>query len=163
MKKLTDPRLRKLTADAIAEAKRRQEAGMKDPSLRVPLDGQGGYLMAYPTGKTAITCRPRVNGKTIKLTYDGPPLTAAGVTKWLPSKREETARGVDPREERRTAKVAADLARRDSLRSVCESYLALQESRGQQRAIHVVRANLARLVFLTELAGRPVAEIRKSE
>src|SRR5262245_1932848 len=121
MKKLTDPRLRKLTADAIAEAKR------KGNRHEVSLDGQGGNLVAYASGKASIVLRPRIGGKTAKLTYKGPPLTAAGVVKWFADRRAEIAGGNDPRAAKRAANEAAQLAAKDSLRSVCEGYLTLQE------------------------------------
>jgi len=157
MKKLTDPRLRKLTADAAAEARTTGK-----PVYRA-LDGQGGYLYAYPTGKTAIALRARIDGRPVKITYRGAPLSAAGTAKWLADRRAEIAGKIDPRATERAAKTAAQLAKRDSLRSVCEQYLGLMEHRGQQRAIHQVRANLERLVFPTDLAGKPVTEIRKGE
>jgi integrase len=158
MKKLTDPRLRKLTAEAIAEARQTGK-----PARRA-LDGQSGYLYAYPTtGKTAIALRPRINGKPVKITYRGLPLTAASVTRWLAEQRELIAQGTDPRTAERAAKVAAQLAREDSLRSVCERYLEQMERRGQQRAIGQVRANLERVVFPSSIAGRPVVDIHKGE
>src|SRR5215471_5246712 len=156
-KKLTDPRMRKLTAEATAEAKTTGK-----PARRA-LDGQAGYLYGYPSGKTAIALRPRVNGKPVKITYKGPPLTAAGVTRWLAEQRDLVAKGTDPRAAARTAKEAAQLAKRDSLHSVCLRYLELMEHRGHQRAIGQVRANLARSVFPSDLAGKPVMEIRKGE
>jgi integrase len=160
MKKLTDPRLRKLKADAVAAA------AAKGDRAEVPLDGQGGMLVAQPSGKEpsiALRYRRPGTGKTAKLTYKGPPLTAAGVTAWLSARREEVARGADPGDAVREEKVAAQLAQKDSLRAVCGRYLTLQESRGLQRQIGAVRKNLERLVFCTDLAGKPVTEIRKSE
>jgi integrase len=157
MKKLTDPRLRKLTTDVVTEAKQTGK-----PARRA-LDGQSGYLYGYPTGKTSIRLRPRINGKPANITYKGPTPTAAGIARWLAEQRDLIGRGTDPRAAERAAKVAVQLAQKDTLRSVCEDYLALQERRGQQRTIGQVRKNLERLVFDTDLAGRPVGEIRKSE
>jgi integrase len=127
-------------------------------------DTSGVMLVVQPSGAKSWASRPRWQGKPIKITHGlWPAIQLAEARKKHAEAVEKIARGIDPREEQRSSNAAAGLAQRDSLRSVSEQYLTLMEKRGQQRAIHVVRANLERLVFPTELGGMPVSAIRKSE
>src|SRR5262245_27823811 len=143
MKKLTDPRLRKLRANAVAAA-----AIAKDGRAEVSLDGHDGKLIGYKSGRVSLALRYRRpdSGKTAKLVYAGAPLTAAGTTKWLADRRAEIAQGIDPGRAVQEAKVAAQLAQANSLRSICERWLAQRKGDGL-RSLDQVRKNLERLVY----------------
>jgi integrase len=157
-KRLTDPLLRKLITTALAEA---NKEGGKD--VPVPLDGQGGYLIGRTTGKVSLVLQDRINGVQIKRTYKGVLPTASGITRWLAVQRDLITRGIDPRDAEREAKVARQLAEKDSLRSVIDRFLVLEEQRGERRYLGEMRKQFERWVYPWLLVGKPVSAIRRSD
>src|SRR5262249_40835212 len=144
----------KLTTRSVEAA----QPGPKDYDIG---DVSGVRLRVQPSGAKSWVSLPRWHGKQVRVTHGTyPKIPLAYARKLHADMADKIARGIDPRGARGDA---AQLAKRDSLRAVCTQYLELMERRGQQRAIGQVRANLERLVFPTDLAGRPVAEIKKGE
>jgi integrase len=73
--------------------------------------------------------------------------------------------GEDPREKRKAARVQAEAATANTLRNVCETYLAREGNKPEDeklRTLDQVRRELERLV-LPVIGGRQISEIRRSE
>src|SRR5713101_1308571 len=122
-KRLTALGLDKIKRTALAEAKR------KGDRLEQPIDGQGGYFIAQSSGKEPALAYRYVSpetGKRAKLTYKGPALMPAGVSKWLADQRLAVEEGRDPGAERRKAKVAARGREADTVEHWIERYIELR-------------------------------------
>src|SRR5262245_25370659 len=124
----------------------------------------GLYLQVYPSGAKRFAVRYRLNGRPAKHTLAAGLGLAAARTA-ASEIRQKVERGVDPNEERRAAKAAAEVAAGTTLRAVAESYLRQQEAKpeGERlRSISQRRATFERLIF-PELGGRPIGEIKRGE
>jgi integrase len=125
-------------------------------------DGKGLFVAVHPTGKKSYVVRFRVDGKPKKLTLPQ--------GKTLAEARAEAAaavlkvhRGEDPTATKRKAKEAQQIARANTLRSICESYLEREGKKrdgDRLRSLDWRRTLLERLVFPV-LGDVPIGEIKR--
>jgi integrase len=125
----------------------------------IPDGGCAGlYLLVQPSGKKSWAVRFRHAGRSCKLTL---PVTAlADARKAATAALAEVAAGRDPREARRTAEEKAQLAKADTVRSVCEAWL---EREGRKlRTVDQRKSVFARWVY-PEFGGRPIGDVKRSD
>jgi integrase len=119
------------------------------------------YLIVQPlpSGRKSWAVRFRHRGKTAKFTLKDVS-TLADARKAATAVLAEVAAKRDPREARRSAQQRADLARADTVRSVCEAWL---EREGKKlRTADQRRAAFQKWIY-PEFGGRPVGDVRRSE
>jgi integrase len=148
-----------LTVFAIKAAK----AKAKTTGKRVPKkDGRGLFYLALPSGDESWVQYFRVRGtsKLAKVTNKEPSLGIAGARMWGAGIREQAARGIDPRQEKKDAKGKAQEAAANTLRAVAETYLKREGKK--LRTIGQRQATLERLIY-PKLGDRPIGEIKKSD
>jgi integrase len=134
------------------------------PKRRELPDGHGLYLQVQASGHRSWASRYRYNGDSAKLTLGAwPAMSLAAAREANAAVQKQVAAGIDPGAAKKEARAAAQLADADTLRSVCERYLALEEKRGQKRSIGQVRKTIERLVYPRPIAGMPVGQIKKSQ
>jgi hypothetical protein len=144
----------KLTSVSVQNAK---------PGLvrrEIPDGGCAGlYLQLQPSGKRSWAVRFRCAGKPVKFTLEN-------VTALVDARRAatavlaEVAAGRDPRDAKRTAEEKAQLAAADTVRSVCESWLA-REGR-KLRTVEQRRYVFGKWIY-PAFGGRPIGDVKRSE
>jgi integrase len=157
-KRLTSFGLDKIRREATAEARR------KGDRHEAPIDGCGGYFVAQASGKEpALAYRYRRPGtkEPAKVTYDGPPLTPAGIGKWLADQRHKIEQGIDPGAAKRQAKEAERDRAADTVANVVAQFVELhckRRLRSWQQAERVLRVEV-----VPRWRGKTVYDIRKRD
>jgi integrase len=147
---------RGLTVFAIKAAKAKARA----TGQRVQKgDGRGLFYIALPTGGESWVQYFRIRKQLAKVTNKEPGLGLAGARKWAADVRERAARGVDPRDEKRVAKVKARAAAANTLLAVAEEYLGRHK---KLRTVGQRKATLDRLIY-PKLGDQPISDIKRSE
>jgi integrase len=144
----------RLTAVSVQNAK-------PGPVRREIADGgcTGLYLLIQPkSGRKSWCVRFRHAGKPCKLTLDAS--TLADARKAATAALAEVAAGRDPREAKKTAEAKAQLAKADTVRSVCEAWLAREGKK--LRTVDQRRSVFERWVY-PQFGGRPIASVTRGE
>src|SRR5262249_26225171 len=124
----------------------------------------GLYLQLQPSGARRYAVRGRLNGRPVKLTLPAGLGLAAARTA-ASEIRQKLEQGIDPRQEKKAAKAAAEIAAGNTLRAVGESYFRQQEAKPEGERLRTIgarRATFERLIFPV-LGSRPIGEIRRGE
>ena len=135
-----------------------------DPARRVEIADAltpGLYLVVQPSGRKSWAVRARVDGRPAKLTLG--PYPALGLDQARDRAREllrAVQTGRDPRAEERRVRQASKRARAETVRAVCELWLAKDQA--GHRSVEEVRRLMTREV-LPQLGDLPIREVRKSD
>jgi hypothetical protein len=146
MRGLTDVAIRNLKPGAA----RREIA---DPGQR------GLYVVVQPSGVKSFAVRYRYAGRTRKLTLNGG-ISLAAARKAASDALYEVEQGRDPSEAKTITKAKAELAQADTVRAICEEYLAREGHK--LKTAYSREATLRRLVF-PEIGNQPIHTLRRSQ
>jgi hypothetical protein len=128
-----------LTAVAVDKLKR------KTTRYEVPDGGQRGLLVVvFPSGKKSFIVRYRYGCVKRKLTLGGISLAAA--RKAAAAALYEVHEGRDPAEAKKISKATAAGAAANTVRAVCENYLAAKDGGGKLRTANERKKTFERLV-----------------
>jgi integrase len=150
---------RRLTAISVAQIKPREKRFEVADAGCVGL-----FLQVQPSGAKRFAVRYRINGKPAKFTLAANLGLAAARTA-ASEIRQKVGQGIDPFQQKRAAKAAAEIAAGTTLRAVAEAYLRQQEAKPEGERLRTIgqrRATLTRLVFPV-LGGRTIGEIKRGE
>ena len=114
-----------------------------------------------PSGARSWAVRSRIHGKPVKVTLGSFPMLPLAKARELGREAILAAKaGRDPRAERKAARAKAEAATANTVRNVCEAYLARESAKlrtaGQRRRL------FERLVY-PAFGGRPIDTITRSE
>jgi integrase len=143
----------KLTAVTVQNVKRGRAR------REIPDSGCTGlYLLVQPSGKKSWCVRYRHAGAPCKLTLEAG--TLADARKAASAALAEVAKGRDPRAAKKAAQEKAELAAADTVRSVCEAWLAREGRR--LRTVSQRESVFNRWVY-PAFGGRPIGDVKRSE
>ena len=144
-----------LTAVAVDKLKR------KTTRYEVPDGGQRGLLVVvFPSGKKSFIVRYRYGGVKRKLTLGGISLAAA--RKAAAAALYEVHEGRDPAEAKKISKATAAGAAANTVRAVCENYLAAKDGGGKLRTANERKKTFERLVY-PAIGNVPISGLRRSQ
>src|SRR5262245_42365781 len=122
---------RRLTAISVAQMKSSVRREVPDAGC------VGLYLQLQPGGGRRYAVRGRLNGKPLKYTLPvGLGLAAARTA--ASEIRQKLEQGIDPRQERRAARAAAEVAAGNTLRAVAEAYFRQQEVKPEGERLRTI-------------------------
>jgi integrase len=144
-----------LTAIAIDRLK------PKAARYEVPDGGQRGLLaVVFPSGKKSFVVRYRFGGVKRKLTLGGISLAAA--RKAAAAALYEVHEGRDPAEVKKATQAKAAGAVANTVKAVCEKYLAAKDGGGKLRTTGDRKVAFERLVY-PAIGKVPVGSLRRSQ
>jgi integrase len=150
---------RRLTAISVAQIKpRAKRYEIADAGC------VGLYLQIQPSGAKRFAVRYRIGGKPAKFTLAAGLGLAAARTA-ASEVRQKVEQGIDPGQEKKAARTAAEIAAGTTLRAIAEAYLRQQEAKPEGERLRTIgqrRATFERLIFPL-LGGRPIHEIKRGE
>jgi integrase len=121
----------------------------------------GLYFIVQPSGARSWAVRPRIHGKSIKMTLGSFPTLPLAKARELGREAILAARaGRDPRAERKAARDKAEAAATNSLRNLCELYLSRE---GKKLRTADQRARLLERLVYPKLGRRGIDTINRGE
>jgi integrase len=148
-------------------AKRLTDIGVRNLKPRaeryeVPDGGARGlYVTVQPSGRKGYCVRFRFEGQPRKLTLQ-PGIALSAARKLCADAMLQVAQGIDPAKAKKEAKQRAAIAKKGTLRAVCEEYFAQPEAKALRTHCERRRV-MERLVLSSPLASRPVDRITRPE
>ncbi len=145
-----------LSALAVENAKPRDKEYML-------ADGNGLHVLVMPHGRKLWRLRYRFSGKQNMLSLGAfPDVSLASARAKRDDARKLIAQGINPSDQKRLDKLAAEVAANNTFRAVAEEYLKNLEERGSAEA--TINKNRWMLLDLASpLAKRPISEITAAE
>ncbi|WP_404366102.1 tyrosine-type recombinase/integrase [Sphingomonas sp. MMS24-J45] len=129
--------------------------------FKVP-DADGLFLIVQPSGALLWRFRYKVLGHERKLSLGSfPEMTLAQARKKRDEARAQLVDGIDPVEERRQRRIAAELAARTTFGLVAEEYIQKMEREG--RSLATIKKARWFLELLDGIAKRPIASVTSHE
>jgi integrase len=127
----------------------------------VPDGAQRGLLVVvFPSGQKSFIVRYRFGGRKRKLTLGGVALAAA--RKAAAAALFDVHEGRDPAEAKRVVKAKAASSAANTVRAVCERYLAAKDGGAKLRTVAERKATFERLVY-PAIGAMPVDALRRSQ
>jgi integrase len=118
-------------------------------------------VQPQPSGARSWAVRSRIHGKSVKVTLGSFPMLPLAKARELGREAILAAKaGRDPRAERKAARAKAEAATANTVRNVCEAYLARESAK--LRTADQRRRLFERLVY-PAFGGRPIDTITRSE
>jgi integrase len=125
-------------------------------------NGTGFRAIIFPSGRRSYATRLWYGGAQIKVTHGRAGVLSLAEARVLSAEAIKQARlGIDPRAEKKAAKIARQVARANSFAAIAELHLNSNKVR-KLRTVNQLRDNLHRLVF-PHLGDRPITEIKRLE
>jgi integrase len=151
--------MKRFTDIAIKKLKPKDQAYEESDSA-----ARGLRVVVWPEGtKSFIVRYRRPNGKSAKLTLGQiPPTTLATARKLAGDAYDKLQRGIDPSEEKKTAKRKAAEAAADTVLAVCAEYLNHPKTKAALRTYDKRRRQLEQMIYPV-LGTRPIASITKTD
>ena len=126
-------------------------------------DGGGLHLLIQPAGSKLWRFRYRFAGKENMLTFGRwPEVSLAEARQKRDDARKLVANGTDPSKHRKTEKLVAATAARNTFRTVAEDYIAKLEAEGRAETT-LIKRRWFLLDLAKPLADRPIADITPHE
>ena len=139
-----------------------RKAKPRDKPYRVS-DGFGLYLLVQPSGSKLWQMRIKKHGKENVLSFGPYPIvTLAEAREKRDNARKQIVKGVDPAEQRKLDKIAAETAARQTFGLVAEEYIERMELAGVT-ASTISKKRWLLLDLAKPLAKRPIRDIHPAE